>query len=130
MSGQPPKPILPVLQSMCGEKLHAACQRYTNIVLGRQFTEPHPWTLEEVLPDTTCQTPTILIVTKNADPSLRLQRFAEKQGLVTGETFHTISLGQGQGPIAELSTRQAMKAGHWILLQNCHLAKSWMPRSV
>ena len=116
------------MQAMCEEKLHLACQRYTNIALGRQFTEAHPWTLEEVLPDMTSQTPTILLVTRNADPTLRLQRFAEKQGFVTGETFHMISLGQGQGPVAELATRQAMKAGHWILLQNCHLAKSWMPR--
>ena len=57
-----------------------------------------------------------------------LQRFAEKRGLALGEQIHMISLGQGQGPIAEMLMVQAARAGHWVCLQNCHLASSWMLR--
>jgi dynein heavy chain len=57
-----------------------------------------------------------------------LQRFAERHGYVNGERLHLISLGQGQGPFAEALVGQAAKAGHWVCLQNCHLASSWMPR--
>ena len=57
-----------------------------------------------------------------------LQRFAEKKGMVPGERLHMISLGQGQGPVAEMLISQAVKAGDWVCLQNCHLAKSWMLR--
>ena len=63
-----------------------------------------------------------------ADPTAMLQRFAEKRGLALGEQLHMISLGQGQGPIAEMLMVQAAKAGHWVCLQNCHLASSWMLR--
>lgn len=42
--------------------------------------------------------------------------------------FDTISLGQGQAKKAEAKMENGRTKGWWILLQNCHLCVSWLPR--
>ena len=110
------------------EKVLFAVQRYVELELGKRFTEPSPWTLDDVFPDTNARTPVIFVLSTGADPTAQLQRFAEKKGWTARERLHMISLGQGQGKIAETLLAAAMKSGDWICLQNCHLARSWMPQ--
>mmetsp|Transcript_40474 Transcript_40474/g.77355 ORF Transcript_40474/g.77355 Transcript_40474/m.77355 type:complete len:681 (+) Transcript_40474:420-2462(+) len=110
------------------EKLTMAAHMYVGAKLGKSFTEPPPWNLVDVFRDLNPGTPCIFILTTGADPTSMLQRFAEKKGWVAGDRLHMISLGQGQGPIAEMLISKASKNGDWVCLQNCHLATSWMLR--
>ncbi|XP_032099375.1 dynein heavy chain 6, axonemal isoform X2 [Sapajus apella] len=92
--------------------------------LGKQFVETPPVDLATLYQDMSCNTPLVFILSTGSDPMGAFQRFARESGYA--ERVQSISLGQGQGPIAEKMIKDAMKSGNWVFLQNCHLAVSWM----
>ncbi|DBA83803.1 TPA: hypothetical protein ACH3X1_006326, partial [Trebouxia sp. C0004] len=107
--------------------LVSAIQQYVVASLGPRFAEPGPVSLTQVSKDSNNTTPIIFILSAGCEPTHELQRLAQAEGFTPGEKLHIISLGQGQGPLAQAVIDVAAKQGHWVCLQNCHLAKSWMP---
>lgn len=114
------------MQAFRPEKLVECIGEYIAGYLGREYIEHPPLNLHNVFPDTTCNTPLVFVLSAGADPMSTIMRFATEMGRL--EQMHAISLGQGQGPIATALIADATKSGEWVVLQNCHLAKSWMPR--
>jgi dynein heavy chain len=54
-----------------------------------------------------------------------LIKFAEDLG-ISAKRLRSISLGQGQGQVAVAAINESIKSENWLVLQNCHLAESWM----
>jgi len=94
--------------------------------VGRLIATPKPTSLVDVYNDSDASTPIIFVLSSGADPSELLFRFARDRGME--HKLLTLSLGQGQGERAQTLIREALKNGNWVLLQNCHLASSWMPQ--
>ena len=92
--------------------------------LGPKFVEPPPFDLDSVYTDSAPTAPLIFVLSPGVDPVIMLKVKAEHRGI--GEKFFSLSLGQGQGPIAERMLEDGMKQGHWVFLANCHLCISWM----
>ena len=53
-----------------------------------------------------------------------LQQLAIAKG--KKRSMRIVSLGQGQGPLADKHIREGSRDGDWVCLQNCHLAVSWL----
>uniref|UniRef100_A0A1X7UKU1 AAA+ ATPase domain-containing protein n=2 Tax=Amphimedon queenslandica TaxID=400682 RepID=A0A1X7UKU1_AMPQE len=92
--------------------------------LGKSFVESPSIDLSILFGDMSSTTPLVFILSQGSDPMSNFLRFAKEKGYM--ERIHAISLGQGQGPIAEKMINSAKSNGDWVFLQNCHLAASWM----
>lgn len=98
---------------------------YIGEEMGTSYLEPPQFNLEESYNDSDCCSPLIFILSPGSDPMSGLIRFAADKGIAK-TSLMTISLGQGQGPIASSMINTALRTGQWVILQNCHLAQSWM----
>uniref|UniRef100_A0A8D0GTF0 Dynein axonemal heavy chain 6 n=1 Tax=Sphenodon punctatus TaxID=8508 RepID=A0A8D0GTF0_SPHPU len=113
-----------VVKGFMEEKVVSALTEFVIENLGKQFVENPPVDLATLYQDMSPATPLIFILSTGSDPMGAFQRFAKERGY--SERVESISLGQGQGPIAEKLIKDGMKTGNWVFLQNCHLAVSWM----
>nr|KAG5708500.1 hypothetical protein BaRGS_026227 [Batillaria attramentaria] len=114
-----------VLRIFRPDKIVLAITDFVMEKLGKKFVEPPPFDLAKSYNDSNPCTPLIFILSPGADPTMSLLKFADDKGF-GGNKFNSISLGQGQGPIAAKMISQAKEEGSWVMLQNCHLAVSWM----
>jgi dynein heavy chain, axonemal len=80
--------------------------------------------MEQIYQDSDKITPVIFVLSQGADPTNQLVKFAEQKK--NYENFKYISLGQGQEQVAKDLIEKGKREGSWVLLQNCHLFRSWM----
>lgn len=66
--------------------------------LGSRFVDPSVLNVKAVLDDSIAQSPLIFILSPGVDPAGVLAQLAETQEM--SQRFLTLSLGQGQAPIA------------------------------
>jgi dynein heavy chain, axonemal len=116
-----------VLRALRDEKTVQGVREFVRAQLGDSYTTPPPFDLEGAYADSTSQTPIVFVLSPGADPIDYLLKLAKSKGKA-GPGLRMISLGQGQGPIAERMMEGARRSGDWVVLQNCHLAVSWLPR--
>ncbi|XP_057699654.1 dynein axonemal heavy chain 6 isoform X1 [Corythoichthys intestinalis] len=115
---------LVLIKSFMEEKVVFAATEFVIVSLGKQFVENPPIDLANLYNDMSSSTPLVFILSTGSDPMGAFQRFAKERGCL--DRVESISLGQGQGPIAEKMIKSALENGGWVFLQNCHLAVSWM----
>ena len=110
------------------EKVVFATNEFVASEMGDFFKEAPPFDLLSTFKDSACRVPIIFVLTSGADPTQYLLSLGKQQGYETGSNLKMVSLGQGQGPIAERLISEGKAAGHWVCLQNCHLSVSWLPK--
>merc|ERR1719161_737353 len=113
-----PDQTIPAIQGIVDDKL------------GRKFLEVPPFDLPKAFRESTPWIPIVFILSSGSDPMADVAKLSETiihpDGSNMMAKINPISLGQGQGPKAVAGIKEGTKLGKWVLLQNCHLATSWM----
>ena len=91
--------------------------------MGKSFILPPEFELSSIYKDSSNITPLIFILSPGADPLNMLMKFSETKR----RELTPVSLGKGQGAFARNAITTAIEKGNWVVLQNCHLAVSWLP---
>jgi len=135
----PPSPLTPfqrllLIRALRHEALPAALESFVASELGPAFcsgcqrgsptgsssadsTPSRSENLSNALADSSPSAPIALILAQGADPAAALIRLAESKGRSLGRGLHMVSLGQGQGPVAESLVHLSMRVGDWVCLQ-------------
>jgi len=109
------------------EKVFFGCSEFTGAAIGASYKEPPPFDLQSTFNDSSAKVPIVFVLTSGADPTQYLLALGRQEGYSVGDNLKMVSLGQGQGPIAERLMAEGTSKGNWVCLQNCHLAVSWLP---
>ncbi|POM58198.1 Axonemal dynein heavy chain, partial [Phytophthora palmivora] len=100
-----------VLRCLRPDKVIPAVMSFVATEMGQRFIEPQPFDLKAGFDDSNCSTPLIFVLTPGADPMSELLKLAAELGF--NKKFVAISLGQGQGPLAENAIAEAIDNGTW-----------------
>ncbi|CAM9820352.1 unnamed protein product [Heterosigma akashiwo] len=95
-----------------------ACQQ-----MGPTYVEPVTDTIDEIYSEMVPEVPVIFLLSVGADPTESIEQLARKRKLPPPAT---ISLGEGQEPVAIKAMNAAAANGTWVLLQNCELGLGLM----
>ena len=121
------------LQKLCvtrcfrPDRVYNAVKIMVMDTMGDKYVQPPVLDYARILAQSSPVMPMVFVLSPGADPQSDIQNLGEQRGF-TGNKFKFISLGQGQGPLAEQMMEQGYQKGHWVLLQNCHLLASWLKK--
>ena len=113
-----------MLKMLRPDKITNAMQKYIIANLGKEFIDPPTLELKKCFNDSNTKTPLIFILTQGTDPQAQFLDFAEEMK----KPKWSVALGKGNEKQAMDRLEEAQRDGGWVLLQNCHLAVSWMPK--
>ncbi|XP_032583025.1 dynein heavy chain 2, axonemal-like [Drosophila sechellia] len=114
-----------VLRSLRPDRISFCLTQFIITKLGPRYVDPPVLDLKATFDESISQTPLIFVLSPGVDPAQSLISLSESVKMA--QRMYSLSLGQGQAPIATKLIMDGIKDGNWVFLANCHLSLSWMP---
>ncbi|XP_024875279.1 dynein beta chain, ciliary [Temnothorax curvispinosus] len=117
-----------MLRALRPDRMTYAIAAFIEEKLGARYIEARTVEFAKSFEETSPSTPIFFILSPGVNPLKDVEDLGRRLGFMSdNQNFHNVSLGQGQETVAEQAIDVAAKNGHWVVLQNIHLVKKWLP---
>jgi len=120
---------LMLLRAMRPDRLMNSLASFVTNTMGKDYISQKPFSMSSAFEETNKRTPMFFVLFAGVDPTPWVEGLGKEKGISTeNRRFVNISMGQGQEAPAEAVVKQFAQEGGWVMLQNCHLMSSWVPK--
>jgi dynein heavy chain len=118
-----------LLRVMRPDRLLKCLRDFVSNTIGSEYVTERPFNLRSTFDEMNNQTPVFFTLFAGVDPTPWVEDLGRDfDKTIENKKFVNISMGQGQEGPAEVILRRSAKEGSWVMLQNCHLMTSWVPK--
>ncbi|PRP89251.1 dynein heavy chain 1, axonemal [Planoprotostelium fungivorum] len=115
-----------VVKCFSPDKMLEYMQRFILAHLGKHFTEPPRATVDMWYDSHPNVMPLLLFHSSGISPVGQIRHLAKEKGM--HNRTEVISYGVSLSSIATRAVENAQQNGGWVVVENLHLAKDWMPQ--
>ena len=111
------------------DRMMLAVRNWVKDELGAKYVNAIPFDLGACYEDSGPATPIFFLLSPGVDPVVAVKALGRGLGITEeAGTFFSVSLGQGQEPVAEKALDRMHAQGGWVMLQNIELVARWLPK--
>jgi len=111
------------------DRLVYSLSSFIGDTMGKEYISQKPFDMKATFEETNSKTPIFFVLFAGVDPTPWVENLGREMGIsLENKRFVNISMGQGQEAPAEAILKRYAKEGGWVMLQNCHLMSSWVPK--
>ncbi|XP_024080370.1 dynein beta chain, ciliary isoform X1 [Cimex lectularius] len=117
-----------MMRALRPDRMTYAIKAFIEEKLGPKYVEARSVDFAKSFEESSSSTPIFFILSPGVNPLKDVEQLGKQLGFTIDKgNFHNISLGQGQEIVAEEAMEKAAVEGQWVILQNVHLVKNWLP---
>ena len=124
-----------IIRCLRPDRLNEAFASIVDELLGKEYTISRSFDLEKSFEDSRPDVPIFFFLSPGVDVMTTVEALHRKLGRLDPESavnnpIMSVSLGQGQEPVANRAIATAHKSGGWVALQNIHLTPGFCKKDL